>query len=315
MRVSRGVWLGLLVCGACSGEPTRFAGNPTDAGADAPDVPTTSGQCNTQADCDDRQACTDDTCIVGHVCQHDPITSRCASGQRCVVGMGCVSATACRVSADCDDGVPCTTDLCGASGACDHVRNDARCTGATVCTSRGCVAAGTCGVDADCDDSLFCNGAERCASGRCTPGAAPDCADGEPCTGDVCDERTRMCTHPRLDPCGGAVTSGTYVFDAPPQYSCGAGTFGPVASVTLTATTTGVTVTGFPVTMTGGAASMGMFSVSGSGSMGACTWNYRLSGSFTMPTRFSGSWNVSFDSCDASNRCLTANGLVTGTMR
>lgn len=308
------VW---CVLAACSSEPTRFVGPTADAGGDVStpaDAPV-GGQCNTQAECDDRFSCTDDTCVVGHVCQHDPVTSRCASGERCVVGRGCVSATTCRAASDCDDAVPCTNDLCNGEGRCEHLRNDARCAGATVCTSLGCVERGACGVDGDCDDGLFCNGPERCVSGRCNPGAAPDCRDGDPCTGDVCDERAGACAHPRVDPCGGTVTPGTYALDAPPRYMCNAGSLGPVNTVTLAVTGAGVTVTGFPVTLTGSAPAMGMFSVSGVGSMGGCTWNYRLSGSFTAANRFSGSWNVSFDACDASNLCLTANGLVTGTLR
>ena len=60
-----------------------------------------------------------------------------------------------------------------------------------------------CLSDAECDDGLFCNGTESCdpGSGRCTPGAPPDCADANTCTADTCD--------PGLDACVHALTTGS----------------------------------------------------------------------------------------------------------
>lgn len=47
-------------------------------------------------------------------------------------------------------------------------------------------AAPACQADADCADGNPCNGAEVCNAGRCLPGAAPDCGDGDACTTDRC---------------------------------------------------------------------------------------------------------------------------------
>ncbi|MBX3251096.1 MAG: hypothetical protein KF901_28220 [Myxococcales bacterium] len=50
----------------------------------------------------------------------------------------------------------------------------------------------------DCDDGIFCNGEEVCTVDGCVSlGLA--CDDGDPCTDDRCDERTRSCTHVALD--------------------------------------------------------------------------------------------------------------------
>ncbi len=52
---------------------------------------------------------------------------------------------------------------------------------------------GRCTRDLDCDDGLFCNGQERCVAGRCVAGAPIGCDDGNPCTVNTCDNRTRSC--------------------------------------------------------------------------------------------------------------------------
>jgi hypothetical protein len=102
-----------------------------------------------------------------------------------------------------DDGTPCDDhDVCTTADAC----HDAACVGAEIdCTggdpcliyscepSIGCTSDLIPGCrpcptgDADCVDDNACNGRERCESGRCVPGAAPDCDDGDPCTDDGCD--------------------------------------------------------------------------------------------------------------------------------
>ena len=53
-----------------------------------------------------------------------------------------------------------------------------------------------CESDAECDDGVFCDGLEQCVEGRCRRGPRPDCADDDPCTEDLCDERGRTCRNP-----------------------------------------------------------------------------------------------------------------------
>ncbi|MFO0648087.1 MAG: hypothetical protein U0326_17745 [Polyangiales bacterium] len=324
MGLTRGVKAGdvlvLLALAGC-GDPKRsdpFQPGPTTDVPVVVDTPAAvdngpAGACRSNAQCDDGFACTDDECVIGGVCEHTAVTSRCAAGQRCIVGVGCATGMSCTTSAQCDDSVACTRDLCAAGGMCQNLNDDSRCTGGQVCTSAGCAAPGTCRTDADCNNRLFCDGVERCQSGTCAAGTPMDCRDSDPCTGDVCNEAMMRCDHPAVTPCGGMVTAGTYTLAPPISYSCGAGAIGPIGSVTLAVTATSVSVTGFATVLNGGAPTDGMFTATGTESRGGCTWRYTLSGSFTMPNRFSGSWNLTFDNCSASLSCFSRSGLVDGT--
>jgi len=97
----------------------------------------------------------------------------------------CSAAAICTIDADCiDDGNVCTDEVCdpgdpGADGAgCTHPDNTAA-----------------------CDDGLFCTSGDLCSGGICS-GAALDCNDGNPCTGDACDEGGNACVHnDNTDPC------------------------------------------------------------------------------------------------------------------
>jgi hypothetical protein len=128
-----------------------------------PGVPIAAGAwppCSSNADCDDGNACTADSC--------DPATGECAN-----------------VPTDCDDGDPCTIDSCDpATGQCGHV--PAACDDGDACTTDSCdPATGECGhVPAVCDDGYACT-ADSCdpATGECVfedlcP-AGEVCADGQ----------------------------------------------------------------------------------------------------------------------------------------
>lgn len=311
------VWLVLCVAG-CGGPSRDGVFTASDAGSvvDARTATDAGGErCRAQADCDDGFACTDDACVVGGVCEHVAVTSRCAMGERCDLARGCVSAMTCAADTDCDDGVPCTRDLCAVGGVCQSVRDDARCASGQTCTSTGCAAQGRCARDEDCANGVYCDGDERCVSGACARGTTRSCDDGDPCTGDVCNEGTRSCDHPPVSPCGGSFSAGTYALTPTIAYSCGAGSIGPVATVTLSLASGGVRVEGFPAALTGSPPSGGMFSATGSESRGGCTWRYALAGSFTADGRFSGSWNIAFDACSAVLGCRAQSGEVSGSRR
>ncbi len=51
----------------------------------------------------------------------------------------------------------------------------------------------SCRTNLDCDDGFFCNGVEQCVGGRCARSMDVFCDDGDPCTSDFCDERSRSC--------------------------------------------------------------------------------------------------------------------------
>ena len=97
-----------------------------------------SPYCANDAACDDRDACTVDTCLPG--------------GCRNVAPAGC-----CTSDLQCGDGNPCTDDQCaisGSTGTCTHVPN----TGS-------------------CDDGNACTIGDSCSGGSCQPGAPATLAE------------------------------------------------------------------------------------------------------------------------------------------
>src|SRR2546430_8059745 len=93
--------------------------------------------CTTATDCNDRNACTADSCSAG-VCSYTPIA-------------GC---KLCTTAADCNDGNVCTTDACNA-GVCPRT------------PIAGCTP---CATAADCNDQ------NACTTATCTSGASPHTA-------------------------------------------------------------------------------------------------------------------------------------------
>lgn len=312
----------VVVFGACSTGPARsdpFGGPgggpppppppPDVAVMDAP-----AGGCTSSAQCDDRLACTDDECVFGGRCEHTAVNGRCGAGERCFLDRGCASGTACRADADCNDMVACTRDRCGAGGACENINDDTTCTGGQVCTSRGCAAPGTCGNDNDCNNRRFCDGVERCMGGRCAAGTAMDCSDNDPCTGDVCNEAMTRCDHPPVSPCGGSVMSGTYALNPPIMYRCPSYSLGPISSVTLEVSATGVTVTGLPVPLTGPRPPGGMFSATGRDVAGN-TFELSFQGNFTAANQFTGAFSAACPDCSSFSMCPTGSSIFVATRR
>jgi len=69
------------------------------------------------------------------------------------------------------------------------------------------VDAGPCMIDDDCSDGDLCTGVERCGGGACLDGTPVECTDTDPCTSDVCDPATGVCSHP-TDPDGTSCGAG-----------------------------------------------------------------------------------------------------------
>lgn len=142
--------------------------------------------CETNADCTDMNACTDDTCSNGTACLHAPHVGSCSDGNACTIGDTC-SAGTCVGGAvtTCNDNNVCTTDSC---------------VPATGCVNTPFVGA--------CDDGNLCTTGDSCATGSCV-GAPINCGDGNPCTNDVCT--AGACSNPpNSAPCsdGNACTIG-----------------------------------------------------------------------------------------------------------
>jgi subtilisin family serine protease len=153
--------------------------------------------------CDDGDPCTADTCDSHTGCQHVvvpddtpcPDTNLCNGTETCQAGT-CTPGTA----LVCDDGSLCTADTCEPATGCVFL--DA-CDDRNPCTTDTCDPLAGCGHTAvtdgtPCPDANLCDGTETCRAGTCTPGAPLVCDDGDGCSADTCDPRIG-CTYPPID--------------------------------------------------------------------------------------------------------------------
>ncbi len=144
--------------------------------------------CTIDADCNDGNPCTNDTC-VDHACVH----SNRADGAACSDGVFCNGAETCQAG-DCVDGPdPCPAGYCDEAGqGCWACIADSECADSDPCTSDRCeghVCVHPLAADGTaCGDGVFCNGAETCQAGVCTAGSDP-CPLGTLCNeaGQTCD--------------------------------------------------------------------------------------------------------------------------------
>ena len=138
--------------------------------------------------CDDEDDCTEDGCIPGEGCTHEPLTgTACDDGDLCTEQDTCADGVCAGAAKGCDDGDPCTDDACE-SGQCTTTVNKAPCNDGDPCTINDVCKLGTCGgAPKICDDGVFCTD-DACVEGDCV--ATPNtlsCDDGNVCTlGDVC---------------------------------------------------------------------------------------------------------------------------------
>ena len=178
-------------CSACTANAQCDDGNACN-GAET----CQAGVCRagTTPNCDDRDACTIDTCTAQAGCTHTAIvgcrvctaTGQCDDGNPCNGTETCQNGV-CRAGTtpNCNDNNPCTTDSCSPGSGCTHV------------TIAGCTA---CTSAAQCNDGNVCNGTETCSAGVCRPGTPPNCNDRDACTADTCVPGTG-CTHTPMPSC------------------------------------------------------------------------------------------------------------------
>ena len=115
--------------------------------------------------CNDGNPCSDDSCDSLKGCVFTNNAAVCDDNNKCTIGDTCKDGT-CTPTAPsaCDDKNPCTTETCDPKSGCQSENNTANCS----------------------DDSL-CTVNDVCAGGKCSPGKALVCNDGNPCTADACD--------------------------------------------------------------------------------------------------------------------------------
>ena len=183
------------------------------------------GQCKAgpPTNCNDGNACTDDSCEPGLGCKTVPNTKSCNDGNACTTGDVCSEGACAGPGAlACDDGNVCTKDLCdpaagcqvaAVAGPCDDKNpctpidacqgtacvgtGFAACDDGNPCTDDGCAAPGGCfhtNNQAPCSDGDVCSVGDACEGGSCHAGAATphccntddECDDGSACTTDAC---------------------------------------------------------------------------------------------------------------------------------
>ncbi len=182
-------------------------------------------KCQANADCDDKNVCTDDSCTKTgkKVCKNEPIDKLAcdADGSVCTVGDVCIG-TKCTAGSTkkCDDGNGCTADSCDPKQGCKYNAKSGSCDDGDPCTVGDvCVFIGAgkvsckAGKPNNCDDSVACT-VDSCdaKSGGCknvsAVGKAVGCYSGPLKTKGVgaCKAGTQTCkVDGTLTPCSGQV--------------------------------------------------------------------------------------------------------------
>jgi len=203
-------------------------------GEDAEEEEACATPCETEAQCDDSNPCTEDWCApitkccvwfsetLNYVpCGDDLFCNGydyCLSGTCTHEDPNCSGDSECSIRT-CDevndvctstprpDGTPCDNGLfCdGTDNVCDdgycQYRWPCPATTGNSCTTYACYEAEPhcreeAKLDGDpCPDANACNGYEFCAAGSCSK-RIPACFDGDPCTQDTCVEATGDCVVP-----------------------------------------------------------------------------------------------------------------------
>ncbi len=138
-----------------------------------------TGLCTgTQANCEDNNPCTTDSCAADKGCVHAPASGPgCDDGDVCTTSDTCANGICKGAAKNCDDANACTTDSCDKSLGCQHVNTTAA-----------------------CDDGNGCTVGDACSGGTCK-GTAKNCDDASSCTDDACTAPAGTCTHTQNGSC------------------------------------------------------------------------------------------------------------------
>jgi len=137
--------------------------------------------CGSNADCNDGDPCTNDSCNGDNICVHTANTSSCDDGLFCTTGETC------------------TAGVCGGGSATDCSGSSDQCNTGSCNEAADACEASPANEGGSCDDGLFCSTGETCGSGACGGGGATNCNDGVGCTTDSCNEGTDTCDSTPVD--------------------------------------------------------------------------------------------------------------------
>ena len=146
-------------------------------------------------DCNDDNACTDDSCDPKKGCINTTNPNKCKDGTACTddscdPNEGCINAAN---AAKCDDGNACTDDTCDAAKGCAHTANIGKCEDGNVCTTADVCKGGTCSGDAS--KLLNCDDGSVCTDDSCEPykGCVNKPKPSKCGPAGVCDGKTGLC--------------------------------------------------------------------------------------------------------------------------
>ena len=179
-------------------------------------------------ECDDSNACTDDTCDGFGGCAFEFNEATCDDGNVCTVADRCDNGECLGVSVSCEclNDADCAAledgDLCNGTLICDVAGlphacavdpmtvvecpapddgPDAPCLAAFCNPETGDCSLAPANPGWSCNDGDSCTVGESCSEGACAGGQAANCADGNPCTDDSCDAGVGCSHEPNQLPC------------------------------------------------------------------------------------------------------------------
>ncbi|MBU1946259.1 MAG: hypothetical protein KKC54_04790, partial [Nanoarchaeota archaeon] len=129
-----------------------------------------SAECAIDADCDDSDSLTIDSCLSSCACQHQRVD--------------------CVVNSDCNDSNPCTDDVCSAANTCQYTNNNDACDDDQYCTVNDACSGGICtGSAKDCSANNIA-GIATCTN---DPDNNPFTWDSRTAFTSTCDEANDLC--------------------------------------------------------------------------------------------------------------------------
>jgi hypothetical protein len=140
-------------------------------------------ECLLDADCDDGNVCTTDSCNA-NVCANVANTVSCDDGQFCTTTDVCSGGVCVGANDPCSAPLICSEAI----NSCVQCELDEHCDDDNLCTTDVCFF-NTCSNTnnvAPCDDGLFCTTTDGCSGGTCV-------GTGDACPGQLCDEAGDIC--------------------------------------------------------------------------------------------------------------------------